>query len=123
MVTRKGDRKGTSGYQKYWSRYLGVSYTVFLLCENKNKHIHTIHILHWFSIVYQIISKLSNLQSRIVVNNLLQSTFPINVVPLIFHVPYVIPLDPAIWPLTPQLSSVRNLEANYFIKNTRIEKN
>ena len=80
-------------------------------------------MVQWLSIAHQIMPKLLNIQSRIIVHDLLQSTFPINVVKLapqysLSHsLPsrYILAVESSI----PQLLSVHNLEANYFIKNIR----
>ena len=79
--------------------------------------------VQWPSIAHQIMPKLLNIQSRIIVHDLLQSTFLINVVKLVpqYSLSHSLPSSyiVAVGSSIPQLLSVHNLEANYFIKNIR----
>ena len=80
-------------------------------------------MVQWLSIAHQIMPKLLNIQSRVIVHDLLQSTFPINVVKLApqYSLSHSLPSRyiVAVGSSIPQLLSVHNLEANYFIKNIR----
>lgn len=107
LVTRK-ETEGNWKHHFTWYMLYSVLYLVKIKINTN------IHMVQWLSIAHQIMPKLLNIQSRIIVHDLLQSTFPINVVKLapqysLSHsLPsrYILAVESSI----PQLLSVHNLE-------------